>query len=225
MPQRAASRKKKSSRKRVNQDPLFDQNDPSLAPSRWPSAGPSGGNVEYKNLDYTIASAFSTTAVLVLLNGTVQGTTPSTRIGRKLSIRRVDYVLTIGPTTTTVTDHCAFAFVVDRQPNGGAFNTTDFLASSTSLSLPNANEYQRFRTLARYDSTIVGSASGGPSSVMPSLMEKVPVSVPTFYNAGNAGTIGDIQSNAFYLFLIGSSAPSAANPALSGNVRVWYTDS
>lgn len=114
--------------------------------------------------------------------------------------------------------------VVDHQPNGGTFNVTDYLTTATSLSLPNPNEFQRFTTVARYDLTIVGNASSGPASLFPTCIEQIPCNIPTFYNAGNAGSIADIQSNAFYLFEVGNGAAGATNPTFSGQVRLWYTD-
>jgi len=165
-----------------------------------------------------------TTAAQTALSACVQGTTPSTRVGRRITIRRLDYILFVYPSGTGVVDHVAVAFVLDRQPNGGAFNTTDYLSSSSSQSLPNPNEYDRFSTVARYDQTLVGSSVVGTANPIPSIMESLPLNINVGFNAGNAGTIGDIQTNALWIYLIGSNAAGATNPKCSGTVRVWYTD-
>jgi len=196
-----------------------------LAPSRWPRAGPTSGTFEYKNVDATFSGAFSTTMTQLLLNGLVPGTSATTRIGRKVTLRRLDFILNLANAPTTTNDHVALLFVVDRQPNGGNFNATDLLSSATSLSLPNPNEFERFRTIARYDLSFIGSATNaGPGGVLPSLAEHLPLNIPTFFNAGTAGTIADIQTNALFVVAIGSNATGATNPIISGNIRVWYTD-
>lgn len=206
---------------------IYGNNSPSLQVSNWPRAGPSSGDVEYKNIDTTVSASFSTTGSATLLNGCFQGTTASTRIGRKLMIRRVDLVLQPSPSATTGLEHAAILLVVDRQPNGGTFNSTDLLTFASSLALPNPNEFERFSVVARWDTVFNGNSVGaqGPATQNPIVLEQIPVSVPTFFNAGNAGTIGDIQTNALFLYAIGNQAAGATNPVIAGYCRIWFTDS
>lgn len=229
MPTKGKSNKKSARRGRSSGNlsgGIYGGNDFSMSPSHWPAAGPSGGIAEYKNVDTTINSQVSTTSVITLLNGLAPGTTASTRIGRKVSVRRIDYVLSLASSTTGIQDHICIAVVEDRQPNGGTFNTTDYLTGSSSRVLPNANEFARFRTIVRYDVTLAGSSvASGPPSTVPSAIEQLPVTIPVHYNAGTAGTISDIQTNALYLFVIGDGASNATNPFVYGQVRLWYTDS
>jgi len=50
------------------------------------------------------------------------------------------------------------------------------------------------------------------------------LNVETIYNAGNAGTIADINSGALYVFWIGTQAGAASDANFIGSIRGRFID-
>jgi len=91
--------------------------------------------------------------------------------------------------------------------------------------LRNISNKARFWVL--YDSgliSIVGSSTTPTESSGKVLEMYKRINIPVQYNAGTAGTVGDIQTNALYWVSIGSGAGTGASVTV-GNCRIRYDDS
>ena len=108
---------------------------------------------EKKNIDtdmtmasgISVAIAATSWSVSPLLNGVAEGTTPSTRIGRKITLKSIQLVWTARfPTAATGGCTLRFRIVYDKQANGAApsaismFQTDSYYAPNN---LGNADRY------------------------------------------------------------------------------------
>lgn len=168
----------------------------------------------------------NTTGSFTLLNGCVQGSDYDDRIGRKIVMRSVFIrgmvaseqsinMATVGAGGST--SQCARMIVfLDNQPNGAAPAVTDLLNSASPFSQLNLNNRDRFRVLA--DETfafgpmkIFGTTAGFADNQSELVERFIRLRHETIYNAGNAGTIGDINSGALYMFWIGDQIAGTVN--------------
>lgn len=180
---------------------------------------------ELQYADTTINGAFNTTGTIVLLNGTVPGSTATTRYGTKIKIKSISlkgYALSSSLTTVTKgTIH----IVWDKNPNGLTFVMTDYLASATADSHPNLNNRNRFVTLCSMPFAFAGNnttAAQQTSSSIQVAEKYLKVNLDTIYNAGTAGTIGDINQGGLFLVTIGTTAAGNADADLGGIVRIRF---
>lgn len=182
---------------------------------------------------------------LQLLNGSIQGTTLYQRIGQKIVMNKLFMRLLISSTCAGAQNNNAgmtrAMIVYDAQANGTAFSGTTLanavLKTSAFVTSPqNLDNRERFRVLLdkTYYSGVQVFGATGIEGVTSDRLEnnckkwKGSLKLDTMYNAGNAGTIGDIQSGALYL-LVGTSVTNsvAANTitqCASGYCRVRFYD-
>lgn len=147
------------------------------------------------------------TASLELLNGLTQGTDSTTRIGRKVCMRSIQgrWTFTLQNTAGgvfpagVVGGQVRLLIVYDKQSNGVAPVATDILqgGATTQLVSPiNLNNRERFVVLidkfVTLDPNNMQSATIKFYKKMPRKAEDV------IFNAGNAGTVGDIQTGSVY---------------------------
>lgn len=203
------------------------------APSVLRSGGfsfTSTGGKELNFVDTAISVPnVSTTASISLLNGLAQGTTASTRIGRRIQMKSVEARMYAYPDTTTLACVTRFAIVLDKQANAAAPAFTDIYDSGTSVALRNISNKARFWVL--WDSgliPIIGNtttAAQGTEASYKAVEFYKRINIPVQYNAGTAGTVGDIQTNALYFVAIGDTVSGTADARVFGNIRVRYDDS
>jgi len=175
---------------------------------------------EKKYRDQTVFGwGANTTGSFTLLNAMVLGTAYNDRIGRRIQIKSVYIRGIVGAEaalTTISSPIVSPAFLtrcivfVDEQPNGAAPGITDLLFEATACSQLNPVYRDRFRVLADkqyaigrmiYDTTNgVGAADNCQWPVK--IYKKC--NITTTYNAGSAGTVGDIATGALYMFWCGS---------------------
>lgn len=179
---------------------------------------------ELKNIDTTLGvpAVGVTTGVLTLLNGTTQGTTATTRLGRRITVKSI-YIrgnLTLNPTSTGFSEF-RLLIVYDKQANATAPVATDILVADTINNVNNLSNSRRFVTLMDY-APEHGIGTAGPQMHQISLYKKC--NLVTEFNAGSAGTIGDIQSGSIYalMYFNGRITVAAANANI--NVRVRFSD-
>lgn len=203
-----------------------------------------GGGPELKYIDQVGSSSTAIVAVgagtggiagtaqLELLNGLTQGTDSITRIGRKICMKSIQ-----GRWTFTLQNTAAGVFpaglvggqvrlliVYDKQANGAAPAATDILQGTGIIQAPlNLNNRERFIVLV--DKFITLDPNDMQSGMI-RFYKKLPRDArDVIFNAGNAGTIGDIQTGSVYA-LWQCSAQATAGTTLSGALynRIRFLD-
>lgn len=181
----------------------------------------------------------NTTGSFTLLNGCVQGTDYTNRIGRKIVVKSV-YIRGAVYVEPAVTPAVATApaqqarmiLFLDLQPNGAAPAATDLLTAANPYSMLNLNNRDRFRILRDevfvfdpyFNVTTATQAQAAVTNTYKEVNCYKKLNLESIYNAGNAGTIGDIQSGALYMFWIGSVPAGAADSNANVSTRVRFLD-
>lgn len=165
------------------------------APSTYRTGGLSLRSVGGRELNFNDESITSfLNPSITLLNGLVPGSGANERVGRKITIKSIQVQGYVG--TGANDDVTRLSLVVDTQANATAPNFADIYTSSNPAALREINNMPRFKVL--WD-------SGPLSQVVTSDSELITfdaykrVNVGVQYNAGVAGTVADIQTNAVYL--------------------------
>jgi len=185
----------------------------------------STGGSELNFVDTNIGGTDSTTARIVLLNGMAQGTTASTRIGRRVNLKSFELKFTVSGGTATTFSTCRYAVVLDRQANAAAPNFTDIYDSAHPTALRNISNKARFQVLWDSDMlAICGNNTTFTDASRRNVTHYLKINVPTQYNAGTAGTVGDIQTGALYFVAIGDVVSGTTAPVCVGNLRLRYSD-
>lgn len=191
-------------------------------------SNPSRGG-ELKFIDVSVATAipFGSAAFTAgtLLNGMANGSDASTRIGRKVNIKSLLIRWTFASATTTTWDSPIRILVVyDKQANAAAPAITDVLLTDNFASQNNLSNRDRFVTLVDFVTPVsIGGGSGGCLSSYGGVIFKK-LNLETMFNAGSAGTIGDITSGSIYYFAAQTGSALVANLVQNTKVRVRYTD-
>lgn len=180
----------------------------------------------------------NTTGSFTLLNGLVPGTDFNNRIGRKIFMNSLyirgfcrhnnDFVAN----SASSGDLWRMIVFMDMQPNGAAPTVTDLLVTATSSSHLNMNNRDRFKVLIDKQyapgpwTALVGppvNISGDRTAFPVKKYKKI--NAETIYNAGAAGTIGDIISGALYMFWIGQyAAGSGVQGEAVVSTRLRFSD-
>lgn len=184
---------------------------------------------EVKFIDTSINSNTSSTGVVALLNGVVEGTDAINRIGRKIEMSSMEYKLKFAQTAGVLVGYpdgglsFRMAIVYDRQPNAAALAWTDVFDQNANVLTPysgrNINNLDRFEVLAQEFCVI---SSGGPNNVI--MSRYVKMSHDVRFNAGNAGTIADITSGALFCIFADDNNTGANFATLFGRIRVRFHD-
>lgn len=164
-------------------------------------------NVEKKYLDTAVASnAINNTLTRILLNGMQQGTTAITRLGQSIkcasSFLRCYLTMNASATTTIF----RIMLVKDKQPNGNTFNPGDLLTAPGEIQSPILiGSSRRFKVIHdkmfRLDTNKLNQEY--------KMFKKLSFHVE--YNTGNAGTIADIPTNAYFLCFMSDQAVNTPN--------------
>jgi len=182
-----------------------------------------GGELKFIDSNPTPALSFGSTAFSAgsLLNGCVPGSAATERIGRKFTMKSllIRYRMNLGATST---GGCQMRILIvyDKQANATAPAITDILLADAFDSPNNLSNRDRFVTIT--DIITDNISVQGNYSVCG--VNYKSVNLETMFNAGNAGTIGDITSGSIYLFIANSGSLGVANGASSFRTRVRYTD-
>lgn len=163
----------------------------------------------------------STAGQSVLLNGLLMGTSATTRVGRRITIKSIylRYFACVA-SGTTLASPIRLMIVMDKQTNAVACGATDVLLADAICSPNNLSNGRRFVTLM--DKTIDGIAAAGPQSAHLEFYKKTSLEVQ--YNTGNAGTVADIQSGSLYLFVWSSGGLGVASPSGQYYSRIRFED-
>lgn len=163
----------------------------------------------------------STAAQLVLLNGMLMGTSASTRIGRRITVKSIylRYWASLA-TGTTGTSPIRIMIVLDKQANTQAPAAGDILLADNISQPNNLSNSRRFVTLC--DKVLDGIGTVGKASEHFEFYKKTNLEVQ--YNTGNAGTVADIQSGSLYLLVWSTGAFGTTSPTGGYTVRLRFTD-
>lgn len=188
--------------------------------------GMKGPAAEQKFIDSGLISATAnTTGQLTLLNGCAPGSTASTRVGTKSVMTSVQIHGQAYTDTTAVTVNVACYLFWDKNPNGVVPGVTDYLVTANPTSYPNLNNRERFTTLWKWKTTLIGAAATPTSAgsiTLPDYYKKL--NLNTIYNAGTAGTIGDINQGALYFLTLSDVTAGTADSFVQFSARVRFLD-
>jgi len=157
-----------------------------------------------------------------------QGTTESTRVGRKCQLKSIQVRFTAQYIPGADTLGCTSYYILlvqDTQCNGAAAATTDVMTSTNlSWAMLNMANSQRFRILARWSGVLQSgagvSAAYGRDEKIVDFYRKL--NIPMEYSS-TTGAIGEIKSN--NLFLLASTDNTTDDTInILGNCRLRYTD-
>lgn len=164
------------------------------------------------------STAFSTGN---LLNGIVPGSGADQRIGRKIIMKSLmlRWFVTLGATSAQGSP-IRILIIHDKQANAVAPAVTDILLTNEFLSVNNLSNRDRFTVLLDKITAPIGTQNnfciGGKKFKR--------FSLETIFNAGAAGTIGDITSGSVYLFVAQAGNIITGNAQFNFRTRIRYTD-
>jgi len=187
-------------------------------------ANPARGG-ELKFVDVSVpALNIPTTAVWTtgqLLNGLVPGSAATERIGRKVTMKSflIRYTISLA-STTTFGSPFRILVVYDKQANATAPAITDILLADAFNAPNNLSNRDRFVTI--FDRITEGLSVQGDFAMADVLFKRSNLEV--MFNAGNAGTIGDITSGSVYLFACQTGSAASTAPVMIYRSRIRYTD-
>lgn len=178
--------------------------------------------MEFKKAYLTPSVACDTTGTLTLLNGLTRGDDEGDRDGRRTCIKSLNMKGISSVTASTGTDQFHRIMLVRMlRPNGTAPSITDILQANTVYSLRNRQKIGDFQVL--YDRTLqLNASSESGSQKFIKYYKRMTMEVQ--YNAGNAGTIADIEKNALYLLTIGSNASGTSAGTFQANIQIDWLE-
>lgn len=191
----------------------------------FPQRSQSNPQQEFKSVDLDDNTLeLNSTGAYTLLNGVSRGTDLSNRIGRNISMRSLEIHGWMSTTDSGgVSQVARIMIVLDKQCNGSAMALTDILKGVTVVSLKNLVNKKRFKIL--YDKThALAEHSGNNAGHIKPFEFYKKFNHPVEFNAGDAGTIGDITSGALYIIGLSNIASGSTDANLFYSSRIRYTD-
>jgi len=193
-----------------------------VAQRRFRAGMPSFSGQEVKHRDQATTQVANTTGAVITMNGLAPGASDGQRVGKLIKMRQLQLRLHSYVTAGTGVDQVHRVLVVlDHQTNGAAPGVTDILDAVTTTAFPNQDNRLRFMIL--YDKVFTLSASAESGSMQFATVD-IPLRYITQYNAGTAGTVGDIASNGLFLVVLGTEAAGASAGTVRWSERLNYTD-
>lgn len=158
----------------------------------------------------------------ILLNGMAPGSTASDRVGRKIVMTTL-LIRWRAQMVITGIQGANFRILVvyDKQANAALPVITDILDSNDVLARQNLSNRDRFIVLVDKHSKNVGAQSDW--STIGKIYRKK-LNLETIFNAGAAGTIGDIASGSVVLFIAHTGTTGTVAPTMNLLTRIRYTD-
>lgn len=153
-----------------------------------------------------------------------QGTTESTRIGRKVVVKSIQARLRCTNTDATAPLSMVTVWLVqDTQCNGAAATFSDVFTTGDPQGLRKLVNVERFRILKRWDVKLQAQAgvSGAYEADIAFFDCFIKCNIPLEFN-GATGAITEIKSN--NIFLLAGSLITDDIAAVGGNIRIKYTD-
>ncbi len=198
---------------------------------RYP-VGPRGGELKFFDLDLDEDPFTTAGAITDSINKIAQGVTEVTRVGRKCTIKSVNWRFLIWlPEQDAVADPLAgdsvrIILYIDKQCNGATAAVTDLLETANWRSFRNLANTSRFNVLMDKTTSInfMTLGSDGAGVVSSAQMNKSGTffkrcNIPLEFDA-STGTITEVRSNNLGVLLISSNG--TAN--FSSKIRVRFSD-
>ncbi len=195
--------------------------------------GPQANRPELKFHDISISDAVVAATAALPIDSCVkiaQGTTESTRIGRKCTVKSINWrfivQLAAGLVTTTTSDVVRVILFLDKQCNGATAAAGDILETTTDYqSFNNLANKNRFRTLMDRSYNLnassgggnTGSATFGEFAIHDSFYKKC--NIPIEYDS-TAGAITEIRSNNIAVLLVSQGNSSS----FISSMRIRFSD-
>ncbi len=192
-----------------------------------------GGELKFHDIDLDDAAVATGGTVTATINIIPQGTTEVQRIGRKCTIRsinwrfRVDIPQLDGTGAAPIGDTVRVILFLDKQANGATATVLGILETADFQSFNNLGNKSRFRTLMDRSYTLnytAASGSGGAAdndyaqvSIDDTLFKKV--NIPIEFDA-TTGAITEIRSNNIGVLLIAKSG----NAGFESKFRLRFSD-
>lgn len=166
----------------------------------------------------TGATTFSTP---VLLNGLAEGTSATTRIGRKIVMKSLllRYTWSLGATSTRGAC-CRIIIVYDRQANTAAPAVTDILLTNNVLSPNNLSNNERFVCLV--DEITQPVSVENNYQVMGQVYRKI--NLMTRFDDGTGATIADVTTGSVYMMVAQTGGVATESPVLTYRTRIRFLD-
>lgn len=181
--------------------------------------------MEAKNIDVSTPNTTlfvfnSNIGVITLLNGCQQGVTATTRLGRYIQLLS----LTLRGVVTKAANQTGetvlrILLIRDSQANGAAPTAADIIQGDTIDGLYNLNYETRFEII--YDCML---PFGSVWATSLSIDDDIDIKFPTTFNAGSAGTVADISTNAVYMLTYCNSGLQIASPLGTIRSRIFFLD-
>ncbi len=190
----------------------------------------SGGELKFFDLDLDDAVIAATGTVTDSINKIAQGTTEVTRIGRKCTIKAINWRFNIDLPQSTASastgDVVRVIMFIDRQCNGATATVTDILESANYQSFNNLANKSRFSKLMDKTYSLTAKAGGGDGTTED--YGRVFIA-DTFYKKCNlpiefdstAGAITEIRSNNIGVLMISLSGLAG----FESKIRLRFSDS
>ncbi len=162
-----------------------------------------------------------------------QGTSESTRIGRKMTVRKIlwKYSITLAASAanTSTSDNVKVMLVQDTQTNGAVFGATDLIDTDVWDSFRNLANSSRFRVLYAEDINMVSKSGSGRGTTdtlafgedIQTLTGSKDCEIPIEYdNSVTTGAIGSVRTNNLYWVTQSTSAFCSS----IGTARIRFSD-
>lgn len=218
---------KRSSTTILVRNPAFDKRMKTTGRTRpvFKKKSASVRKAELKNIDVTVSNPFTfgqlTANVSVLNVPCIEGTAPTTHVGRQIRMRSLTSKMHARMAGTSVGQSpLRMLYVYDRQPNGAIPATTQIVQTDEITGLMNLANSHRFQVLA--DVFVEDIGTYGPGATFKSIFRKL--DHVTEFNETNGGTIADIQTGSI-LLLTWQAGVTIASPASQINCRIRFEDS
>lgn len=187
------------------------------------------GIIEKKFLDGIQALNTDTTGSVTALNAMAQGTSQSTRIGNKITMKSLYVRWALGQGTTTATPPIVRVTILyDKQPNATLATLAEiYQVTGSSLTLSPMNMANRDRFIVLMDETYSPAYPYNDTAVTEFAdfhKKYLKLNLDTIYNNTNGGTIADINTGALLVATSANVVSGTAEPTLTFSHRLRYID-
>lgn len=173
-------------------------------------------NTEFKALDTENNFSASTSPAVILLNGMQRGDDISEREGRSIRVKSFQWFFKFQIHASATDTLVRWAIFLDKQANGSSSNVANSLYTDVESGMRDLDNRRRFLILK---AGVVVLNQDFPEKSRRGYKR---CDFKTIYDAGNAGNIGDIHTNALYLWH--SSDESTNTPTVNSIVRIRFVD-
>lgn len=168
-----------------------------------------------------------TTGTIILLNIVVQGVGTSQRIGKRITLKSIQFHGDLQNNSASTVNGVAILLVYDKRPDGNLPSITDILNTANSTSFNNDSNSGRFRVMKRVDAQLhggVGAATLTSNSSMSADWFVDLKGLPQVFKSAGTGAIGDIEEGALYLLGVGDRTAGTTAAVASIRSRMRYMD-